>query len=316
MCKKLTFLSCLGLLLLALPIVTATAQVTTADYLRADTFLTCSSRMYAAAVAPAWLDSSHYFWYKNHERGGDYYYLVNAKTGKKQRGTDKKQLASFLTGRQKPLAEILLKEEDKNENRRRTDEEAKPVVSPDNKWEAYIRDNNVYIRPAGEEKEKKKEYTELFVDLQIDLFSKKCPLLTNLRDKMRRKIAETGLDEELCSRLYERLEALPEHDKLCHGDFDLSNVILTDEGTPCILDWAHATIGNASADVAQTYLLFRLKGDIPGAENYLKLFCQKTGTAREYVEKWMPIVAACRMAKCNEKERGVLYSWVNSPDKY
>ena len=63
MCKKLTFLSCLGLLLLALPIVTATAQVTTADYLRADTFLTCSSRMYAAAVAPAWLDSSHYFWY-------------------------------------------------------------------------------------------------------------------------------------------------------------------------------------------------------------------------------------------------------------
>ena len=117
MCKKLTFLSCLGLLLLALPIVTATAQVTTADYLRADTFLTCSSRMYAAAVAPAWLDSSHYFWYKNHERGGDYYYLVNAKTGKKQRGTDKKQLASFLTGRQKPLAEILLKEEDKNEKR-------------------------------------------------------------------------------------------------------------------------------------------------------------------------------------------------------
>ena len=167
-----------------------------------------------------------------------------------------------------------------------------------------------------EEKEKKKESTELFVDLQIDLFSKKCPLLTNLRDKMRRKIAETGLDEELCSRLYERLEALPEHDKLCHGDFDLSNVILTDEGTPCILDWAHATIGNASADVAQTYLLFRLKGDIPGAENYLKLFCQKTGTAREYVEKWMPIVAACRMAKCNEKERGVLYSWVNAPDKY
>ena len=170
MCKKLTFLSCLGLLLLALPIVTATAQVTTADYLRADTFLTCSSRMYAAAVAPAWLDSSHYFWYKNHERGGDYYYLVNAKTGKKQRGTDKKQLASFLTGRQKPLAEILLKEEDKNENRRRTDEEAKPVVSPDNKWEAYIRDNNVYIRPAGEEKEKKKEEIDLTTDGTTNLF--------------------------------------------------------------------------------------------------------------------------------------------------
>ena len=65
-----------------------------------------------------------------------------------------------------------------------------------------------------EEKEKKKEYTELFAELQIGLFSKKCPLLTNLRDKMRRKIAETDLDKELCNRLYERLEAFPEHDKL------------------------------------------------------------------------------------------------------
>ena len=171
MCKKLTFFCCLGLLLSALPIVTITAQVTTADYLRADTFLKCSNKMYSSAVIPAWLDSSHYFWYKNHERGGDFYYLVNAKTGKKQRGTDKKQLAAFLTGKQKPLAEILLKEEDeKNANYRRNGEEAKPVVSPDAKWEAYIRDNNVYIRPAGDEKDKKKEEIALTTDGTTNLF--------------------------------------------------------------------------------------------------------------------------------------------------
>ena len=171
MCKKLTFFCCLGLLLSALPIVTITAQVTTADYLRADTFLKCSGKMYSSAVIPAWLDSSHYFWYKNHERGGDFYYLVNAKTGKKQRGTDKKQLAAFLTGKQKPLAEILLKEGDeKNANYRRNGEEAKPVVSPDAKWEAYIRDNNVYIRPAGDEKDKKKEEIALTTDGTTNLF--------------------------------------------------------------------------------------------------------------------------------------------------
>ena len=171
MCKKLIFFCCLGLLLLALPAATVTAQVTTADYLRADTFLKCSGKMYSSAVIPAWLDSSHYFWYKNHERSGDFYYLVNAKTGKKQRGADKKQLAAFLTGKQKPLAEILLKEEEeKNTNYRRNGEEAKPVVSPDAKWEAYIRDNNVYIRPAGDEKDKKKEAIALTTDGTTNLF--------------------------------------------------------------------------------------------------------------------------------------------------
>ena len=171
-------------------------------------------------------------------------------------------------------------------------------------------------RLMKENPDKADEYLNLFVDLQLEMHSKKVPLLNSLREKMNRKISQADLDATTRYDLHTRLEAMPKHDKLCHGDFDPSNVILTDEGTPCILDWAHATIGNASADVAQTYLLFRLKGDIPGAESYLKLFCQKTGTAREYVEKWMPIVAACRMAKCNEKERGFLYSWVNAPDEY
>lgn len=163
---------------------------------------------------------------------------------------------------------------------------------------------------------KKKEYIELFTELQIGLFSKKCLLLTNLRDKMRRKITEAGLDEALCKRLYARLEDLPERNELCHGDFVPSNIILTDEGAPCILDWSHATQGNALAEVAQTYLLFWLKGDISGAEDYLKLFCQKTGSARECVEEWMPIVAACRISKCTEKERNFLYSWAIAPDRY
>lgn len=100
------------------------------------------------------------------------------------------------------------------------------------------------------------------------------------------------------------------HNKLCHGDFNPSNIIVTDSGVPYIIDWSHATQGNASADAARTYLLFWLDGDIAGADRYLELFCLKSNTEKRYVQKWMPIVAASQTVKGNEKEREFLNSWI------
>lgn len=138
------------------------AQVTRADYLRADTILKCSDLVYSPAIHPEWIDSSHYFWYKNHEKEGDFFYLVNAANGKKQRAADKKGLAAFFSKKQKQLVESLLKEEEKKpDGWRRREEAPSPVVSPDKKWEAYVKDNNLYISPVKEEKEKAKEKEEI-----------------------------------------------------------------------------------------------------------------------------------------------------------
>ena len=93
----------------------------------------------------------------------------------------------------------------------------------------------------------------------------------------------------------QRLEGMKNHDKLCHGDFNPSNIIINEDGRYSIIDWAHATQGNASADVARTYLLFSLAGDVSGANTYLDLFCKKSDTAKQYVQKWMPIVAASQV---------------------
>ncbi len=159
--------------------------------------------------------------------------------------------------------------------------------------------------------DKKDEYLNLFVDLQVEMHTKTCPLLTKLKDKMNRKISQTDFDATTRYDLHTRLDAMPKHTKLCHGDFNPSNIIISDGGTPYILDWSHATQGNASADAARTYLLFWLNGDIDGAEKYLRLFCQKSNTAKQYVQKWMPIVAASQSVKGNEQEREFLHSWVN-----
>ncbi|MDO5296943.1 MAG: phosphotransferase [bacterium] len=162
-----------------------------------------------------------------------------------------------------------------------------------------------------EHPEKKDEYLNLFVDLQMEVHSKTCAGLNKLKDKMNGKISQADLDANTRYELHTRLEGMPKHNKVCHGDFNPSNIIITEDGSAYILDWSHVTQGNASADVARTYLLFWLAGDIAGAEKYLDLFCQKSGTAKQYVQKWMPIVAASQSVKGNEKEREFLLSWVN-----
>ena len=165
-----------------------------------------------------------------------------------------------------------------------------------------------------EDPDKKEEYIDLLVDLQMTAHSKTSPLLNKLKDKMNRKISQTELDATTRYDLHTRLESMPKHNKVCHGDFNPSNIIITEDGVPYILDWAHATQGNASADVARTYLLFWLNGDISGAEYYLDTFCKKSDTAKQYVQKWMPIVAASQSVKGNESEREFLMSWVGVVD--
>ena len=165
-----------------------------------------------------------------------------------------------------------------------------------------------------EHPEKKSEYLELLVDIQRDIHSRTCPLLTKLKDKMNRKISLTDLDATTRYDLHTRLESMPKHSKLCHGDFNPSNVIMGDDGKAYVIDWSHATIGNASADAARTYLLFWLDGDIEGANEYLDLFCKKSGIEKSYVQRWMPIVAASQSVKGKAAEREFLLSWVNVVD--
>ena len=55
-------------------------------------------------------------------------------------------------------------------------------------------------------------------------------------------------------------------------------------------------------DSARTYLLFWLDGNIEGAKKYMELFCKKSGVSRQYIEKWLPIVAASQSVKGNSEE--------------
>ena len=118
------------------------------------------------------------------------------------------------------------------------------------------------------------------------------------------------LDATARYELATRLQGMPKHNKLCHGDFNPSNVIVDKEGKLWIIDWAHAAQGNASADAAMTYLLFSLE-DKSKAELYINLFCKKSDIARQYVNRWLPIVAAAQLTKHKPEERDLLLSWTD-----
>ena len=155
------------------------------------------------------------------------------------------------------------------------------------------------------------KYIDKLVDIQLEVAKHRAYRLRNTVDKMVSVI--NGMDEIDASTRYEllqRLHGMHRHTKICHGDFVPSNVILRKDGSYCILDWSHATQGNAGADAAITYLRFSLENE-KWADYYLKTFCRKSDTAIQYVQKWLPIVAAAQLVKHIPEEKDLLEKWIS-----
>lgn len=155
------------------------------------------------------------------------------------------------------------------------------------------------------------KYFERFVDIQIEMHTYSGERLRHLTEKMTDKINISGLDATSRYDLHMRLDGLPKDNKLCHGDFTPGNIIITPSDKAYVIDWSHATQGNPAADAARTYLRFYLGGHYDQAEKYIKLFCKKSDTAKQNVQKWLAIVATSQLVKKKSVEREFLLSWAN-----
>ena len=183
----------------------------------------------------------------------------------------------------------------------------------DGKWsilKEYV-EGKTLQQLMDENPDKLEEYMEGMVDLHLLIHKQACPLLNKLKEKTIRALKSVEqLDDSTRYELMTRLDGMPKHTKLCHGDFNPTNIIVGDDGKWYVIDWVHASQGNASADVARTYLLLSLK-DRKRAELYMDLFCEKTGTEKRYVQGWLPVVAAAQLAYKRPEEKELLESWIN-----
>lgn len=158
------------------------------------------------------------------------------------------------------------------------------------------------------------EYLEQFVDLQIEIHGYTAPLLNRQADKYARMI--NSIDEINATTRYnllERLDGMKKDNKVCHGDFNPTNVIVGDDGQLYVCDWAHATQGAPAADVAMSYLLFALKSK-EQAEAYLELYCDHADMPQQIVRAWMSIVAASELARKRATDKEFLMSWIDVVD--
>ncbi len=163
--------------------------------------------------------------------------------------------------------------------------------------------------------EREDEYLSLFIEIQAYIHRHRQMLLTKFKDKLVSKIMRSSLPASARYDLSMRLDNMPNHAHLCHGDFNPSNVILDEKGSYSVIDWSHASQGNATADAAKSYLYFYLNGNEAFAEKYLSVYCEKTNTEVSYMRKWIPIVAAAQLIRADEAKKEKLMKLVDEVER-
>lgn len=182
------------------------------------------------------------------------------------------------------------------------------VTTIDGKWaivSEYIEGKSLSLL-MKENGEKKEEYLALFVSLQLEIQKKSCPLSSGLKERLTAAPHLPELCGEALTASAKSLEALSKETAFCHGDFYPSNVIIREDAVPFVIDWSHAAKGSPLADAAQSYVLFYLRDGEETAEQYLKIYCKKSGTKEESIKKLLAAVAAAQYSKSKEDERKLL----------
>jgi len=139
------------------------------------------------------------------------------------------------------------------------------------------------------------------IPLQADIPSQRERLTSKIR-------AARALPEDLRIKTLAALEALPEGDRLCHGDFHPNNILVTAQGET-VIDWIDVTLGNPLADLARTTIIL-LGAAARQSTNPLEIgfnrwfnaiylrnyFKCKPGSSEEY-HRWLPVIAAARLSE-------------------
>lgn len=191
------------------------------------------------------------------------------------------------------------------------------VTKLDNQWalESEYIEGKPLDKLMEEKPDKEDEYLDKFVDIQLEILGNSVPLLNNIKDKFNKRINSSNkIEENTKYELLQRLDGMKTHNKLCHGDFNPSNVIIKENGESYIIDWSHVTNGNASADAAKSFLLFSMEGKDALAQKYLDLFAEKSGIPKSHIQRWIPIVAAAQKTKANSDEYQFLDKWIDVVD--
>lgn len=128
------------------------------------------------------------------------------------------------------------------------------------------------------------------------------PELPNQRERLHSQLTQaTLLSESERNYLRGRLDALPDDNRICHGDFHPSNILIDDDKA-VIIDWIDTTSGSALADIARTLLLIDSAGQPPEILDifksaYLGEYAKHRPLDEGLIKRWYPIMAGARLSE-------------------
>jgi uncharacterized protein (TIGR02172 family) len=161
------------------------------------------------------------------------------------------------------------------------------------------------------------EFARLHANMHA-LMRAELPGLVPLRATLKEGIGQASrLTDEVKARACRAVDALPDGDAVCHGDFHPGNILMTARG-PVIIDWMSVAGGNPTADVARTVLLFRHSALPPGlsptagerlqalrrkfVDTYLEAYARLRPYSSEEMEAWLAPLAAARLRERPPRE--------------
>ena len=153
------------------------------------------------------------------------------------------------------------------------------------------------------------------------------PGLPSAIDRVRVGVEHADVPEEVRKRALANLDALPDGDRICHGDFHPGNLIWSEDG-PVLIDWANACRGDPMADHARTLLLLRTGALPPGMPLVLRLLAKvargvvirgyrnayraELPIAPSLLARWELPVAVARVSEAIEEEYEALDRYIRA----
>lgn len=166
----------------------------------------------------------------------------------------------------------------------------------------YIKGESLKRMYIANESERER-YMERFVAEQLEIHEKTFCGLPSAKVLMQTRLCQANIPQDKKNEILSGMEKLPDGICLCHGDYTLSNVVVTDDDKYYILDWSKAALGSGNYDAAVSYVILgRSLGDETGSL-YLKTYCKASGESVEDIKAWIPYVAALRYSTGNSMDR-------------
>lgn len=153
------------------------------------------------------------------------------------------------------------------------------------------------------------KHARVLAELQVQINQQSITGLPTYKDRLNYDISNTSeLSEDLREKVFSMLEALPDGQNLCHGDYHPGNVIITKRG-PLVIDWMTACSGSPWADVARSRLLLSIGAKAAGKQvrpiirfvvklyhhTYLNRYHSLMPDTANELGRWKPVIAAGRL---------------------